>query len=207
MTKFYMLLSLVVLSGCMLDGGFKSVDSGPSVGDGAQDSEVDGGMDPLTDAQVDLGVDANTTLDAGPIDYSGAFMITPPPTKMCAAAGVNYTLSTMRFTSIEGMFSMVMTENLSDPLNTMRTLTGTMDTEGNFNAIYRSNLPGMALCIWTYQITGTFTDSDNFTGTWISDYSTYDPAGTYVEPGCGALTTDCALITRVSVMGARSEHP
>ena len=122
-----------------------------------------------------------------PIDYNGTFSITPPPAQTCAFGMVNYNISSMRFTYVGGILSvMAGSFTLTQPGPTSPT--GPMG--GSFDVSYQVT----GGCTETYRLVGMFSDANTFTGTWTS---------TYVETdGLSCTLSGCAPIT-VAVTGTR----
>ena len=168
-------------SGCVSDGGVADaggVDSGgPSI-----DAGMDGGA-----AGVDSGSVSDAAMDGSVADYSGNFSISPSPSENCAFGMVNYTIGSMAFTYGSGILSvMAGSFTLSQPGAT--SVTG--PTAGAFDASHQ--LSGG--CTQTYRVVGTFSDLDNFVGTWTSAYVDVD--------GFSCAFAGCTPIT-VAVTGVR----
>lgn len=123
----------------------------------------------------------------GPIDYSGTFAITPPPTQTCAFGFVNYNISSMHFTYAGGILQvMAGSFTLTQP--------GLTSATGPTGGAFDVSLQISGGCIETYRLVGMFTDADHFTGTWTSTYTEGD--GSCSISGCAPLT--------VAVTGVRT---
>ena len=129
---------------------------------------------PGCDAGVPTGSDGGVTVpfDAS-MHYDGTFLFAPTQNNSCRDA--TYTVASLTF-SVVGSELRVMADRF--PLTQTPVPTGAA-----FDVSYMDPSCG------TYRITGTFTDSDNFSGQWTASFT----AGTCV--GCGMQTA--------TVIGAR----
>lgn len=108
------------------------------------------------------GCDAGVAGDGGsampfeaPRDYTGSFLFVPAQSSGCGAA--TYSISSVSFATTGTTLTVTAG---SFPMTQMPVPTGPM-----FDVTYVQAGCG------TYRLTGTFTDSDSFTGTWTADFS------------------------------------
>jgi len=125
---------------------------------------------------------------AGP-SCEGRFRITPSIVENCVLGMVNYNLSELTFVRAGGVLQVTPTAAHFPSLG---------DTMGSVcpEFVATAEVPGGTT--ETYTLTGTFTDDDNFTGTWTSRFT--DASGSDVDVtllGCRYTGTTPVTGTRI----------
>ena len=112
-------------------------------------------------------------------DCSGTFALSPPESYMCAFSMVNYNLSTVTFTNMSGIVTIRPASASFPPLTDV-----TPPVCPDFDAFVE--IAGG--CIENYRLSGSFTDTDNFTATFVRTYTDMDGFSCAIS-SCGNLST------------------
>ncbi len=144
-----------------------------SCGDGVIDTDEE--CEPPNTSTCD---DQCQDISGGPLDPNGCYMIFPAPAHTCAFGYVEFSFSCTTFTVFGGT-NITVTTNTNSTHGQPCPMSGNIDAAGVFSAT--CTLYGD--CDEIYTISGTFTDSDNWTGTFTSNYVEN------VAGGCGGCTS------------------
>lgn len=120
-------------------------------------------------------------------DYNGCFDITPPPTQRCAClftCQVNYEVSEVCFSIIGSVLTM--NTGTRSPMELTQT---PAPIDENLNGEYEIS----GGCTETYTLSGTFTGSSRFSGTWTSVFT---PSSAGACGGCPNITVPVEGVRR-----------